>query len=169
MTATALITPAELATELGTDARTTRKFLRSITPRDEQPGKGSRWGIKGTKSNIAALRKQYAKFDEAQQAARAARAEKARRGIAPAGLFASWGGRGFAGGPIGVAVHTAPARHRGASRYRRGIAPCGSFCIPRPFAAGGSARGLLAGPVLCTACAGGSAWAPCGPSSINVD
>ena len=52
---------------------------------------------------------------------------------------------------------------------RRGIAPCGSFCIPRPFAAGGSARGLLAGPVLCTACAGGSAWAPCGPSSINVD
>lgn len=77
MTATALITPAELATELGTDARTTRKFLRSITPRDEQPGKGSRWGIKGTKSNIAALRKQYAKFDEAQQAARTARAEKA--------------------------------------------------------------------------------------------
>ena len=76
MTATALITPAELATELGTDARTTRKFLRSITPRDEQPGKGSRWGIKGTKSNIAALRKQYAKFDEAQRAARAARAEK---------------------------------------------------------------------------------------------
>ena len=95
---------------------------------------------------------------------------EARRGmLPPAGLFASWGGRGFAGGPIGVAVHTAPARHRGASRYRRGIAPCGSFCIPRPFAAGGSARGLLAGPVLCTACAGGSAWAPCGPSSINVD
>ena len=50
-----------------------------------------------------------------------------------------------------------------------GIAPCGSFCIPRPFAAGGSARGLLAGPVLCTACAGGIAWAPCGPSSINLD
>ena len=96
--------------------------------------------------------------------------ERGPRGMLPlAGLFASWGGRGFAGGPIGVAVHTAPARHRGASRYRRGIAPCGSFCIPRPFAAGGSARGLLAGPVLCTACAGGSAWAPCGPSSINVD
>lgn len=50
-----------------------------------------------------------------------------------------------------------------------GIALCGSFCIPRPFAAGGSARGLLAGPVLCTACAGGIAWAPCGPSSINLD
>lgn len=83
MTATALITPAELATELGTDARTTRKFLRSITPRDEQPGKGSRWGIKGTKSNIAALRKQYAKFEEAQQAARAARAEKAKKTPAP--------------------------------------------------------------------------------------
>lgn len=62
-------------------------------------------------------------------AARAARAEKARRGIAPAGLFASWGGRGFAGGPIGVAVHTAPARHRGASRYRRGIVPCGPLRV----------------------------------------
>ncbi len=83
MTATALITPAELATELGTDARTTRKFLRSITPRDEQPGKGSRWGIKGTKSNLATLRKQYAKFEEAQQAARAARAEKAEKAPAP--------------------------------------------------------------------------------------
>jgi len=43
-----LITPAELALELGTDARTTRKFLRSITPRDEQPGEGRRAGaIKG--------------------------------------------------------------------------------------------------------------------------
>lgn len=63
------------------------------------------------------------------RAACAARAEKARRGIAPAGLFASWGGRGFAGGPIGVEVHTAPARHRGASRYRRGIVPCGPLRV----------------------------------------
>ena len=146
------------------------------------------------------------------------RAGRGPRGeVPPAGLSAPCRGRGFAGGPIGVAAYTAPARHRGASGYRRGvvpcgplrvlghcpvgrfdrrralgrrlfylyeaparfagpgrvpaggIAPCGSFCIPRPFAAGGSARGLLAGPVLCTACAGGIAWAPCGPSSINLD
>jgi len=80
MSTTTLITPAELALELGTDARTTRKFLRSITPRDEQPGKGSRWGIKSTKSNIASLKKRFAKFAAAQEAARAARAEK----LAPA-------------------------------------------------------------------------------------
>lgn len=73
MTAT-LMTPAELAIELGTDARTTRKFLRSITPRDEQPGKGSRWGIKGTKSNIASLKKQFAAFAAAQEEAKAKRA-----------------------------------------------------------------------------------------------
>jgi len=72
-----LITPAELALELGTDARTTRKFLRSITPRDEQPGKGSRWGIKGTKTNIASLKKRFAEFAAAQEAARAARDAKA--------------------------------------------------------------------------------------------
>ena len=106
----------------------------------------------------------------APHAPHAPHAPRRPAGGSPLRAFSAFrGGRGFAGGPIGVAVHTAPARHRGASRYRRGIAPCGSFCIPRPFAAGGSARGLLAGPVLCTACAGGSAWAPCGPSSINVD
>jgi hypothetical protein len=73
MTATATLTPAELADLLGTDSRTTRKFLRSITPRDEQPGKGSRWAIPGTKSSIATLTKKYAKWVEAQEAARVAR------------------------------------------------------------------------------------------------
>ena len=34
------MTPAELATELNRDGKTVRKFLRSITPKDEQPGKG---------------------------------------------------------------------------------------------------------------------------------
>lgn len=67
-------------------------------------------------------------------------------------------------------LYEAPARFAGPGRVPAGGSPpCGSFCIPRPFAAGGSARGLLAGPVLCTACAGGIAWAPCGPSSINLD
>lgn len=77
MTATATLTPAELADHLGTDARTARKFLRSITPKDEQPGKGSRWAIDGTKRSLATLAKKYAKFQEAQEAARLAReAEK---------------------------------------------------------------------------------------------
>ena len=49
--------------------------------------------------------------------------------VSPAGLFAFWGGHGVAGGPLGGAVHTAPARHRGASRYRRGIVPCGPLHV----------------------------------------
>ena len=49
--------------------------------------------------------------------------------VPPAGLSALWGGRGFASGPIGVAAHTAPARHRGAGRYRRGVVPCGPLRV----------------------------------------
>ena len=55
-----ILTPAELAAELGTDARTTRKFLRSITPKDEQPGKGARWAIE--KKQLRSLRTKFAKF-----------------------------------------------------------------------------------------------------------
>lgn len=73
MTAASTLTPAELASELGTDARTARKFLRSITPKDEQPGKGSRWALKGTKTAIAAYRKQFAAFEAAQAEAKAKR------------------------------------------------------------------------------------------------
>lgn len=73
MTAAATLTPAQLATELGTDARTTRKFLRSITPKDAQPGKGSRWAIKGTKTEIAAMRKKFTAFEAAQADAKAKR------------------------------------------------------------------------------------------------
>lgn len=73
MTAAATLTPAELAAELGTDARTARKFLRSITPKDEQPGKGSRWALKGTKTAIAAYRKQFTAFEAAQAEAKAKR------------------------------------------------------------------------------------------------
>lgn len=59
------ITTAQYAEELGTDARTARKFLRSITPKEEQPGKGSRWAL--TKPN-AATRKAFAAWDEARKA-----------------------------------------------------------------------------------------------------
>lgn len=37
------MTPKELAAELNTDARTCRKFLRSLT--DDRAGKGGRWII----------------------------------------------------------------------------------------------------------------------------
>jgi len=51
---------AALATALDTDARTTRKFMRSITPADAQPGKGSRWAIE--KREVASLRKKFATY-----------------------------------------------------------------------------------------------------------
>ena len=73
MTALAPITPADLAAILSTDARTTRKFLRSITPAEDRPGKGARWEIKATKANLTALAKKFTAFQEAQEAARDAR------------------------------------------------------------------------------------------------
>lgn len=71
------ITSSELAVELGTTARVARKFLRSITPREEQPGKGSRWAIDGSKRHLTGLQKQYKVWFEAEQKARAERAAKA--------------------------------------------------------------------------------------------
>ncbi|MCA1806252.1 MAG: hypothetical protein LC687_00005 [Actinobacteria bacterium] len=52
-----ILSPTDLATEFETDARTVRKFLRSVTPKDAQPGKGHRWGIE--KRQLRSLRKQY--------------------------------------------------------------------------------------------------------------
>lgn len=49
-----------LAEALDTDARTTRRFLRSITPKDSHPGKGSRWAIE--KKDLASLKKQFATY-----------------------------------------------------------------------------------------------------------
>ena len=40
---TTTLTPKELANELGTDPKTVRKFLRSLS--SERPGKGGRWAI----------------------------------------------------------------------------------------------------------------------------
>lgn len=62
--AATILTPADLATEFDTDARTVRKFLRSVTPKDEQPGKGSRWNIE--KKQLRSLRSQYTKWVAAQ-------------------------------------------------------------------------------------------------------
>lgn len=70
----ATITVADLAADLNTDARTARKFLRSITPKDSQPGKGSRWAIE--KREVRSLRSKFSKFQEAEEARRAAKASK---------------------------------------------------------------------------------------------
>ena len=60
------LTSQELATELETDGRTVRKFLRSVTPKDAQPGKGSRWSIE--KRQLRTLRKQFADWTAAREA-----------------------------------------------------------------------------------------------------
>ena len=70
----AQITTAEFAAELNTDTRTVRKFLRSITPKDEQPGKGSRWVLEGTKRELAKSRKQFAEWTAATEARKAEKA-----------------------------------------------------------------------------------------------
>jgi len=67
----ATINIAELATALDTDARTARKFMRSITPREGQPGKGSRWSIE--KREVAPLKRKFAKFAAELDAKRASR------------------------------------------------------------------------------------------------
>lgn len=69
----ATITVADLAIALSTDARTTRRFLRSITPKDSQPGKGSRWAIE--KREVRGMTKKFAAFTAAENEKRAARAE----------------------------------------------------------------------------------------------
>lgn len=56
------VTPKEFAAAVGSDGRTVRKFLRSVTPREEQPGKGHRWSVR----NTAALRKAFAEWDAAR-------------------------------------------------------------------------------------------------------
>lgn len=73
----ASMTTNEFATELGTDARTARKFLRSITPKDEQPGKGSRWVIEGNKRSLTQMRKRFNEWNAAQAEEKARRAQEA--------------------------------------------------------------------------------------------
>jgi len=84
--AATILTPAELATELGTDARTARKFLRSITPKEDQPGKGSRWAIE--KKAVRSMRTKFAAFEKAQEEAKALReaAKVAETPTAPVSL-----------------------------------------------------------------------------------
>lgn len=53
------MTPAEIAVEFDSTGREVRKFLRSITPKDEQPGKGSRWTVDANATQLKKLRKQF--------------------------------------------------------------------------------------------------------------
>jgi hypothetical protein len=71
------ITPTELAQELGTDGRTVRKFLRSTTPKEQHPGKGSRWELDGTKRGVTQMTKRFNDWKAQQDAAKTAREEKA--------------------------------------------------------------------------------------------
>lgn len=52
-------TPSELAQELHTDPKVVRKFLRSMTPKDQQPGRGHRWAVPAGKRDMNRLRKQF--------------------------------------------------------------------------------------------------------------
>jgi predicted ArsR family transcriptional regulator len=58
----AQITVNELAEQLETTPRTARKFLRTITPKEEQPGKGKRWQIQ--KRDVRGLVKKFATFEK---------------------------------------------------------------------------------------------------------
>jgi hypothetical protein len=58
------ITVKDLATELNTDPRTTRKFLRSEQGLDMKVGKGQRWTIEA--KQVRSLKARYAKWDAAR-------------------------------------------------------------------------------------------------------
>jgi len=71
------MTPTEFAATVDSTGREVRKFLRSITPKDEQPGKGSRWSLPATKREVTKLQKQFTDWKAAQEAARAEREAEA--------------------------------------------------------------------------------------------
>lgn len=72
-----IMTPAELAEHLDATPRYTRKFLRAITPREDQPGKGGRWAIDGSKKELSQLTKKFKEFQKADEEKRKAREERA--------------------------------------------------------------------------------------------
>ena len=58
----ATINIQDLSTALEANPRTVRKFLRSVTPVEDQPGKGGRWQIE--KKDLRSLKKKFETFDE---------------------------------------------------------------------------------------------------------
>lgn len=73
----ATITPNQFAERVDSTGREVRKFLRSVTPRDEQPGKGSRWALPATKRELTKLEKQFKDWHQKQLEDRAERARQA--------------------------------------------------------------------------------------------
>lgn len=69
--AATILTVTDLAAKLDTDPRTARKFLRTITPLDAQPGKGSRWGIPATQ--VRSMQSKFKKFQAEAEATKAPR------------------------------------------------------------------------------------------------
>lgn len=55
--------------------RELRKFLRDITPREEQPGKGGRYSIELNKRELTAMKKKFNAWRAEQEEARKARIE----------------------------------------------------------------------------------------------
>ena len=56
----ATINIQDLSTALEANPRTVRKFLRSVTPVEDQPGKGGRWQIE--KKDLRSLKKKFETF-----------------------------------------------------------------------------------------------------------
>lgn len=70
------MTPTEFAATVNSDGKTVRKFLRAITPKEDQPGKGSRWALPAGKREVAKLTKQFNEWSAKQAEERAARAQE---------------------------------------------------------------------------------------------
>ena len=58
----ATINIQDLSTVLEANPRTVRKFLRSVTPVENQPGKGGRWQIE--KKDLRSLKKKFETYIE---------------------------------------------------------------------------------------------------------
>lgn len=69
------MTPAAFAETVDSTGREVRKFLRSITPKDDQPGKGSRWELPAGKREVTKLTKQFNEWKAAQAEKLAEQAE----------------------------------------------------------------------------------------------
>lgn len=72
-----ILTVKEFSEEISTDPRTARKFLRAITPKENHPGKGSRWGI--AKKDMRSLKSKFTKWENEQKEKAAIRAENAKK------------------------------------------------------------------------------------------
>lgn len=58
------VTATELAESFDSDPKTVRKFLRQMTVKEQQPGRGHRWAIPGGKRDITRLKKQFESWRE---------------------------------------------------------------------------------------------------------